>query len=322
MTTDVMLDIRSLRVEYAQGRSERFVAANDVSFTVERGTVFGLVGESGSGKSTVARAVARLVPATGEVDFDGTNWLQERGAALRRLRPKLQMVFQDPYSSLDPRMDVERIVGEGLDIHRIGTVAERRARAGELLELVGLSAAQGRRKPFALSGGQRQRVAIARALATDPKLVILDEPISALDVSIQAQVLNLLSELRARLGLTYVFIVHDLIVAEYFCDRLAVMFGGRIMEMGSSHAIFRAPSHPYTRDLLAAVPVPDPELARRRVAADVGPESSAESHVTVGCPYQHRCTLRKGREVCGEVTPPLTQRDGDHVVACHFASES
>ncbi len=314
-----LLQVEKLEVSYSNDRKSRFVAVRDVSFEVQVGEVFGLVGESGSGKSSVARALMHLASTAGNVRFDGLDWLAQRGAALRRLRPRMQMVFQDPFSSLDPRMSVQAITSEPLDIHGVGTREERRARTNEVLELVGLSAAQAKRKPLALSGGQRQRVAIARALALNPKLVVLDEPVSALDVSIQAQVLNLLSDLRSRLQLTYIFIVHDLVVAEYFCDSLAVMFGGRIMEMGPSRAIFQAPAHPYTLELLEAVPIPDPEQARERRATPTDPV--AETAADVGCPYQHRCLLRKSRSICAEEMPPLRPREQRHLVACHFSEE-
>jgi oligopeptide/dipeptide ABC transporter ATP-binding protein len=315
-----LLQVENMEVSYPQPRGTRFVAVHDVSFDVRPGQVFGLVGESGSGKSSVAKGLMRLARASGTVRFEGLEWLAQNGSALRRLRPRMQMVFQDPFSSLDPRMSVHAITSEPLDIHGVGTRDERRSRTSEVLQLVGLTEMHARRKPSALSGGQRQRVAIARALALHPKLVVLDEPVSALDVSIQAQVLNLLSDLRARLGLTYIFIVHDLVVAEYFCDDLAVMFGGRIMEIGSSRSIFRAPAHPYTLELLAAVPVPDPGQARgpRAVAAA---DPDAEGAAETGCPYQHRCRLRKGRAICAEEIPALRTREQGHNVACHFSEE-
>jgi oligopeptide/dipeptide ABC transporter ATP-binding protein len=316
-----LLQVEGLSVSYAQQRGARFVAVRDVTFRVQAGEVFGLVGESGSGKSSVARGLMHLAQADGMVRFDGLDWLSQRGASLRRLRPRMQMVFQDPFSSLDPRMSAHAITSEPLDVHGVGTREERRAQTTEALKVVGLTEAHAQRKPSALSGGQRQRVAIARALTLNPKLLVLDEPVSALDVSIQAQVLNLLSDLRSRLGLTYIFIVHDLVVAEYFCDNLAVMFGGRIVEMGPSRAIFRAPAHPYTHELLAAVPIPDPAQARQRrtmpTATDAGNDTSAE----LGCPYQHRCVLRKGRAICAEEMPALRPREGGNLVACHFSEE-
>jgi oligopeptide/dipeptide ABC transporter ATP-binding protein len=316
-----LLHVENMEVSYPQPKGARFVAVRDVSFDVRPGEVFGLVGESGSGKSSVAKGLMHLAQATGSVQFDGIDWLGQRGSALRSLRPRMQMVFQDPFSSLDPRMSVHAITSEPLEIHGVGTREERRGRTSEVLELVGLTEAHAKRKPSALSGGQRQRVAIARALALNPKLVVLDEPVSALDVSIQAQVLNLLSDLRSRLGLTYIFIVHDLVVAEYFCDNLAVMFGGRIMEMGSSRSIFRAPAHPYTLELLAAVPIPDPEQARERRVVAPADDPAVESTTDVGCPYQHRCLLRKGRSLCVEETPLLRACEQGHLVACHFSEE-
>jgi ABC-type oligopeptide transport system ATPase subunit len=244
-------------------------AVDDVSFAIEQGEMFGVVGESGSGKSTMGRCILRLIePDAGEVRFRDENVLQFSKARMRAARRDMQIVFQDPYSSLNPRMRVGDIVEEPLIIHRLGTRAERHARVAELFDLVGLDADHIRRYPHEFSGGQRQRIGIARALALNPALVIADEAVSALDVSIQAQVVRLLMELRARLSLTFLFIAHDLRLVEHICSRVAVMYLGRIVEIGDTKALFSQPAHPYTRALLSAVPVLDPDAPRRRIELD------------------------------------------------------
>jgi peptide/nickel transport system ATP-binding protein/oligopeptide transport system ATP-binding protein len=244
-------------------------AVDDVSFAIEAGEMFGLVGESGSGKSTLGRCILRLVePTAGEVLFRGENVLQFSSARMRAARRDMQIVFQDPYSSLNPRMRVGDIVEEPLIIHRLGTKAERRARVAELFTLVGLEADHLPRYPHEFSGGQRQRIGIARAIALNPALVIADEAVSALDVSIQAQVVRLLMDLRARLSLTFLFIAHDLRLVEHICNRVAVMYLGKIVEVGDTKALFAQPAHPYTRALLSAVPVLDPDAPRRRIELD------------------------------------------------------
>jgi ABC-type oligopeptide transport system ATPase subunit len=244
-------------------------AVDDVSFAVEEGEMFGLVGESGSGKSTTGRCILRLVePTSGEVLFRGENVLQFSSERMRRARRDMQIVFQDPYSSLNPRMKAGDIVEEPLIIHKLGTKAERRARVAELFALVGLDADHLARYPHEFSGGQRQRIGIARALALNPALVIADEAVSALDVSIQAQVIGLMLELKERLKLTYLFIAHDLRLVENMCTRVAVMYLGRIVEVGRTQALFANPTHPYTRALLSSVPVLDPDAPRRRITLD------------------------------------------------------
>lgn len=314
-TDDSLLDVRGLTVTYSRQRHSSVVAANDITFSVQAGECFGLVGESGSGKSSVARALMRLADAEGDIVFDGHAWLELSGKQLRRQRSLMQMVFQDPMASLDPRMSIRALTAEPLEINRWGTVAERRARADELLSLVGLTSDQARRRPSELSGGQRQRVAIARALAPHPKLVVLDEPVSALDASVRAQVLNLLASLRAELGLAYLFITHDLIVAEYLCDRLAVMRSGQIMEIGDCQSIFEAPTHPYTQELLSAVPIPDPNYRRKSTRTMA---SKAPSDVHSGCPIHSQCIYGAGKEKCATESPPMTKLAEDHFVACHF----
>ena len=247
-------------------------AVDDVSFTIEEGEMFGLVGESGSGKSTTGRCILRLIePTSGEVRFRGENVLEFPRDRMRRARRDMQIVFQDPYSSLNPRMRVSDIVEEPLVIHRLGTKAERRERVAELFRLVGLDPDHLRRYPHEFSGGQRQRIGIARALALNPALIIADEAVSALDVSIQAQVVALLMDLKARFRLTYLFIAHDLRLVEHICRRVAVMYLGKLVEMGDTRALFSSPRHPYTRALLSAVPALDPDAPRTRIELD--PES-------------------------------------------------
>jgi peptide/nickel transport system ATP-binding protein/oligopeptide transport system ATP-binding protein len=244
-------------------------AVDDVSFTIDEGEMFGLVGESGSGKSTTGRCILRLIePTAGEVRFRGENVLQFSGERMRAARRDMQIVFQDPYSSLNPRMRVGEIVEEPLVIHKLGTRSERRARVEELFQLVGLDPLYVQRFPHEFSGGQRQRIGIARALALNPALVIADEAVSALDVSIQAQVVKLLLDLKERLTLTYLFIAHDLRLVEHICTRVAVMYMGKIVELGDTNALFANPAHPYTRALLSAIPVLDPDTPRRRIELD------------------------------------------------------
>jgi len=264
-----LLEVRHLTKEFTRkkglfGKGTAVRAVDDVSFTIDKGETFGLVGESGSGKTTTGRCILRLVePTSGEVVFDGRDVLALSRTDLRRARRDMQIVFQDPYSSLNPRMRVSAIVEEPLIIHKLGAKAERRARVRELFELVGLNPDHLERYPHEFSGGQRQRIGLARALALNPSLIVADEPVSALDVSVQAQVVNLLMEL-----LTYLFIAHDLRLVEHICTRTAVMYLGRIVEMGETAKLFAAPQHPYTRALLSAIPVPDPEAPRQRIVLD------------------------------------------------------
>ena len=274
MATSPLLEVRRLVKHFVrkQGlfRTSSVVrAVDDVTFAVEEGEMFGLVGESGSGKSTTGRCILRLIePTSGEVFFRGENVLQFSADRMRTARRDMQIVFQDPYSSLNPRMRVGDIVEEPLVIHRLGSKSERRARVTELFELVGLEPAHVLRYPHEFSGGQRQRIGIARALALNPALVIADEAVSALDVSIQAQVVNLLLDLKERLKLTYLFIAHDLRLVEHICTRVAVMYMGKIVELGETRTLFATPTHPYTKALLSAIPVLDPDAPRQRIELD------------------------------------------------------
>ena len=300
-------------------------AVDGVSFEVMRGETLALVGESGCGKSTTGRAVLGLErPNAGEILFEGRDYTEATGELLKERRRDMQMVFQNPYGSLNPRMTVGRIIGEGLRAQKIGNRAAREARVSELLALVGLRETMRDRYPFELSGGQRQRVGIARALAGSPKFIIADEPISALDVSIQAQIVNLLDDLKARLGLTYLFIGHDLSMIRYLSDRVAVMYLGRIVETGSTPAVFGAPLHPYTRALLSAIPVPDPKAGGTRRRIVLGGGVPDPSKPPSGCHFHPRCP--KATEICARVDPE--PRDfgsavsGRHLVACHHAGEA
>jgi oligopeptide transport system ATP-binding protein len=269
-----LLDVKNLVKEFSRKRgilapATVVRAVDDVSFSIDEGETFGLVGESGSGKTTTGRCILRLIePTSGHVRFRGEDVLGFSRARLRQARRDMQIVFQDPFSSLNPRMRVGSIVEEPLIIHRAGDRHQRKARVTELFELVGLDPSQMARYPHQFSGGQRQRIGLARALALSPSFIIADEPVSALDVSVQAQVVNLLMDLQARLKLTYLFIAHDLRLVRHICSRVAVMYLGKIVEMGGTEAIFAAPAHPYTRALLSAIPVPDPKAQKQRVVLD------------------------------------------------------
>ena len=312
---DVLLQVKDLVVQFPAGRKRVVHAVSEVSFDVAEGETLGIVGESGCGKSTVARAIIRLVDITsGEVLYEGQDLAGLNGEDLRKVRPRLQMIFQDPISSLNPRRRVRDVIAEGLAVWGDDIGSWSRDRVDELMDAVGVEARYGNRRPHEFSGGQCQRIGIARALALDPKVLICDEPVSALDVSIQAQILNLLQDMKRRYGLTVLFISHDLSVVKNVSDRIVVMYLGKVCEIGSTAAIYARPAHPYTRALLASIPEPAPTVDVSE--GDIGDELPSATDPPSGCRFHTRCP--RATEVCREVEPisePVG--DADHFVACH-----
>lgn len=324
MTDERIVEVRELKVYFpiragflGFSRGERYVRAVDnVSFALRRGETMSLVGETGSGKTTTARTMMRLMePTSGTVLFEGRDIFQLSGSDMRLLRRKMQIVFQDPFASLNPRKTVGEIVGRPLVVHGIAKGSQMRQQAIELLEMVGLAPGiqMVDRYPHEFSGGQRQRVGVARALASRPELIVLDEPVSSLDISIRSQILNLLQELKAQLNLTYLVIAHDLSVVRYMSDRVAVMYLGKIVEMTESETLFMNPQHPYTKALLASIPIPDPLVKRQKIRLQG--EIPSPVNIPSGCRFHSRCPI--AQPVCKEVEPELQEVDG-HLVACHL----
>jgi oligopeptide transport system ATP-binding protein len=318
---DVILEVRNLKKYFNLGKNQVVKAVDGVSFDVYRGETLGLVGESGCGKSTIGRALMGLYRATsGTVKFNGNDIYSLKDKKLKQFNQKVQMIFQDPYASLNPRMNVMDIIAEGIDIHELAKGKERHRRVIELLETVGLSEEHAHRFPHEFSGGQRQRIGIARALAVEPDFIIADEPISALDVSIQAQVVNLLTRLQKEKGLTYLFIAHDLSMVKYISDRVGVMYLGQLVELAESDELYTHPLHPYTEALLSAVPIPDPKLSNTRERIILQGDIPSPIHPPSGCRFRTRCP--KVMNLCSKEVPLWKEVRPNHWVACHLYMES
>jgi oligopeptide transport system ATP-binding protein len=308
---------RGLLIERVVGHVH---AVDDITFQVKRGETLGLVGESGCGKSTTGRAVLQIYkPTAGEVVFDGKEITKATGKDLRMYRRNMQMIFQDPFASLDPRMTVGGIVSEPLEIHNLGKAKEREEKVREMLRIVGLNPYFANRYPHEFSGGQRQRIGVARALALEPEFIVCDEPISALDVSIQAQIINLLEELQQQYNLTYLFIAHDLAVVRHISDRVAVMYVGKIVELADRTELYEYPLHPYTRALLSAVPIPDPVVEKRRSRIILQGDVPSPVNPPSGCRFHPRCPF--ARADCSQSEPPLNEVRPGHMVACFYWKE-
>lgn len=314
-----ILEVKNLKKYFDVGGGRSLKAVNDISFSIRKGETLGMVGESGCGKSTAGRTILRLYePTAGEVKFEGTDIYKLSGNKMKALRRDMQMIFQDPYASLNPRMTVQDVIGEALDIHQlVNGKAARKKRVEELLDLVGLNPDHATRYPHEFSGGQRQRIGIARALAVDPKMIICDEPISALDVSIQAQVVNLLQDLQRKMGLTYLFIAHDLSMVKHISDRVAVMYLGKMVELAESNELYANPIHPYTKALLSAIPIPDPEIEATRERIVLKGDLPSPIHPPSGCQFRTRCPL--ATELCAKDEPMFREVQAGHWTACHYA---
>ena len=324
--TDAVLKVNNLKKYFtinksiSKKRSQILTAVDDISFEIERGETFGLVGESGCGKSTTGRTILRLYdPTGGDVYIDGKNISYMSEKELVPYRKKMQMIFQDPYASLNSRMTVFDIIGEGIDTHNLYTGKEKQERITDLIQHVGLKHEHANRYPHEFSGGQRQRIGIARALAVEPELVICDEPISALDVSIQAQVVNMLEDLQDEMGLTYLFIAHDLSMVKHISDTIGVMYVGKLMEVCESNELYVNPLHPYTQALLSAIPIPDPEETRKNRRIILEGDVQSPINPPEGCRFATRCQFCK--DICTELTPELRELEPGHFVSCHRVEE-
>jgi oligopeptide transport system ATP-binding protein len=325
---ETLLEVRNLVMHFPltqgiifQRRVGAVKAVDGISFTVRRGETLGLVGESGCGKSTTGRAILQLYkPTAGEVIFNGTDLTRLSAGEMRKQRKYLQMIFQDPYASLNPRMTVGAIIAEPMQIHNLAPKAERLARVQELLETVGLNPYFANRYPHEFSGGQRQRIGIARALAANPQFIVADEPVSALDVSIQAQIINLLEELQEKFGLTYLFIAHDLSVVRHISDRVAVMYLGKIVELATRDQLYTEPLHPYTKALLSAVPIPDPKIEKKRERIILTGDVPSPINPPPGCHFHTRCPYVM--DICRKIEPKFAAAHSGHYVACHLYPSS
>jgi oligopeptide transport system ATP-binding protein len=322
-TADPLLSVRGLKKWFpvSSGVLQRTVAhvraVDGVDLDIKKGETLGLVGESGCGKSTLGRTIIRLLdPTAGMIQFKGEDIARKRGSSLRKLRREMTMIFQDPYASLDPRQTVGDIVGEPLDIHRLATGRAREARIRELLNVVGLNPGFTKRYPHEFSGGQRQRIGIARALAVEPSFIVCDEPISALDVSIQAQIINLLERLQSKFNLTYLFIAHDLSVVKHISNRVAVMYLGKVVEVAPGSELYRRPRHPYTGSLLSAIPIPDPVVERSRERLILQGDVASPVNPPSGCRFRTRCP--RAQPHCAEEEPPLESFGTEHRAACFY----
>jgi oligopeptide/dipeptide ABC transporter ATP-binding protein len=323
-----LLDIRDLKMYFPLTRGivlQRVIgyvrAVDGISFTIEQGQTLGLVGESGSGKTTIGRTIVRLYkPTEGQIIFDNQDLAQMGGEHLRQIRLRVQMVFQDPFASLNPRFTIGSLIAEPMHIYNIGSSSEIREKTSELLSVVGLRPEYINRYPHEFSGGQRQRIAVARALSINPEFIVLDEPVSALDVSVRAQVLNLLQRLQNQFNLTYLFVSHDLSVVRHVADRIAVMYLGRIVELADRDELYAAPKHPYTQALLSSIPIPDPQIEKRRHRIILSGDLPSSINIPSGCRFHTRCPM--AQQICREVDPIFERKEGrEHYAACHFSEE-
>lgn len=323
-----LVDIRDLKMHFPLTRGivlQRVIgyvrAVDGVSFSIERGQTLGLVGESGSGKTTIGRTIVRLYkPTSGQILFDNVDLAALNGEALRQTRQRVQMIFQDPFASLNPRFTIGSLIAEPMHIYHVGSNSEIRERTAELLRVVGLRSEYIDRYPHEFSGGQRQRIAVARALSINPQFVIADEPVSALDVSVRAQVLNLLQRLQQQFNLTYLFVSHDLSVVRHVADRIAVMYLGKIVELSDRDELYAAPKHPYTKALLSAVPIPDPQIEKRRQRIILTGDLPSPIKIPTGCRFHTRCPM--AQDICREVEPAFEAKEGrEHYAACHFSEK-